>query len=296
MNIVTYNYNNNFNNEYIEDLLINKEKLIIDDKKFYFKLSVPLIDYNNEKKIIGSNTKYEIGLDYSNLLTEKIENIYIYDIIFYLEKEKYIIVDDIDKFSFINKNNKILKIFIDIIDKCERDYRRHNDILYIIKKHVTWVDYFNGYKLIEYVDKLLYYAMTYNNLINDMIMIVSRIIIIIDYDKENKKNNDYELFKNRIKVFQNNITVLKDDLEQTRHGTMQRIAYLDSGTSRILTIVASIFLPTTFLISLLSMPFKGIPFKNNKYGYFIVLFLITIIFIILIYLFYQDFANLFIKQ
>jgi len=255
MNIVTYNYNNNFNNEYIEDLLINKEKLIIDDKKFYFKLSVPLIDYNNEKKIIGSNTKYEIGLDYSNLLTEKIENIYIYDIIFYLEKEKYIIVDDIDKFSFINKNNKILKIFIDIIDKCERDYRRHNDILYIIKKHVTWVDYFNGYKLIEYVDKLLYYAMTYNNLINDMIMIVSRIIIIIDYDKENNKNNDYELFKNRIKVFQNNITVLKDDLEQTRHGTMQRIAYLDSGTSRILTIVASIFLPTTFLISLLSMPF-----------------------------------------
>jgi hypothetical protein len=296
MNIVTYNYNNNFNNEYIEDLLINKEKLIIDDKKFYFKLSVPLIDYNNEKKIIGSNTKYEIGLDYSNLLTEKIENIYIYDIIFYLEKEKYIIVDDIDKFSFINKNNKILKIFIDIIDKCERDYRRHNDILYIIKKHVTWVDYFNGYKLIEYVDKLLYYAMTYNNLINDMIMIVSRIIIIIDYDKENKKNNDYELFKNRIKVFQNNITVLKDDLEQTRHGTMQRIAYLDSGTSRILTIVASIFLPTTFLISLLSMPFKGIPFKNNKYGYFIVLFLITIIFIILIYLFYKDFANLFINQ
>lgn len=294
MNIVTYN--NNFNNEYIEDLLINKEKLIIDDKKFYFKLSVPLIDYNNEKKIIGSNTKYEIGLDYSNLLTEKIENIYIYDIIFYLEKEKYIIVDDIDKFSFINKNNKILKIFIDIIDKCERDYRRHNDILYIIKKHVTWVDYFNGYKLIEYVDKLLYYAMTYNNLINDMIMIVSRIIIIIDYDKENKKNNDYELFKNRIKVFQNNITVLKDDLEQTRHGTMQRIAYLDSGTSRILTIVASIFLPTTFLISLLSMPFKGIPFKNNKYGYFIVLFLITIIFIILIYLFYKDFANLFINQ
>lgn len=235
-------------------------------------------------------------MDYSNLLTEKIENIYIYDIIFYLEKEKYIIVDDIDKFSFINKNNKILKIFIDIIDKCERDYRRHNDILYIIKKHVTWVDYFNGYKLIEYVDKLLYYAMTYNNLINDMIMIVSRIIIIIDYDKENKKNNDYELFKNRIKVFQNNITVLKDDLEQTRHGTMQRIAYLDSGTSRILTIVASIFLPTTFLISLLSMPFKGIPFKNNKYGYFIVLFLITIIFIILIYLFYKDFANLFINQ
>lgn len=296
MDIIKYNNNKNFNKEYIENLLTNKEKLIIDDKKFYFKLSVPLIDYNNDKKILGPNTKYETGLDYSNLLTEKIENIYIYDIIFYLEKDKYILTDDVDKFSFINKDNKILKTFIDIIDKCERDYRRINDILYVIKKHVTWLDFFNGYKMIEYVDKLLFYAMTYNNLINDMIMIVSRIIIIIEYDKEKSDNNDYDLFKNRIKVFQNNIILLKDNLEQTRHGTMQRISYLDSGTSRILTIVAAIFLPTSFLISLLSMPFKGIPFKNSKYGYFIVLFIITIIFLILIYLFYEDFANLFRKQ
>jgi magnesium transporter len=127
-------------------------------------------------------------------------------------------------------------------------------------------------------------------------MIVSRIIIIINYDKDKKDNNDYELFKNRVKVFQSNVINLKDSLEQTRHGTMQRISYLDSGTTRILTIVASIFLPTSFIISLLSMPFEGVPFKGKKNGYFIVLSIILVIFLILIYLFYEDFANLFRKQ
>ena len=280
----------------IDKLLSKRDKLIVDEKKFYFSLSLPLIDYNNDKNIKGKNTQYETGLDYSSLLTEKISGLYIYKLIFYLEKDKYIITDDIDKLNFIDKNTKILKLFINIIDKCERDYRRINEILYIIKKHVTWLDFFNSYKMIEYLDKLLYYILTYNNIINDMIMIVSRIIIIIEYDKDKKDNNDYELFKNRIKVFQNNVINLKDSLEQTRHGTMQRIAYLDSGTSRILTIVAAIFLPTSFIISLLSMPFEGVPFKGRKNGYLIVLSIITAIFLTLLYLFLEDFKNFLKKQ
>ena len=129
-----------------------------------------------------------------------------------------------------------------------------------------------------------------------MIMIVSRIIIIINYNTENKENNDYDLFKNRIKVFKNNISELNEALEDTRHGTMQRIAYLDSGTTRILTIVATIFLPTSFLVSLLSMPFDGVPFKNSKKGYLIVLSIILSIFIMLIWFFYEEFINLFSKK
>lgn len=298
MNIILHNNvdNYNLNKDKLNKLLTKKEKLIVDEKKFYFMLNLPLLDYDNKKIIKGENTQYESSLDYSSLLTEKIQGLYIYKTIFYLEKEKYIITDDVDKLSFIDKNAKILNLFINIIDKCERDYRRLNEILYIIKKHVTWLDFFNSYKMVEYLDKLLYYVLSYNNIINDMIMIVSRIIIIINYDKDKKDNNDYDLFKNRIKVFQKNIINLKDSLEQTRHGTMQRIAYLDSGTSRILTIVAAIFLPTSFIISLLSMPFEGVPFKNRKNGYYIVISIIIAIFITLIYLFYEDFANLFRKQ
>lgn len=298
MNIIEYNDidNKGLDQSIVDKLVSKREKLIVDEKKFYFSLSLPLIDYNNDKNIKGKNTQYETGLDYSSLLTEKINGLYIYKLIFYLEKDKYIITDDIDKLNFIDKKAKILKLFINIIDKCERDYRRINEILYVIKKHVTWLDFFNSYKMIEYLDKLLYYILSYNNIVNDMIMIVSRIIIIIEYDKDKKDSNDYELFKNRIKVFQKNVIYLKDSLEQTRHGTMQRIAYLDSGTSRILTIVAAIFLPTSFIISLLSMPFNGVPFKNSKNGYLIVLSIITAIFLTLLYLFMEDFKNLFRKQ
>jgi len=298
MNIIEYNNidSKGLDQSIVDKLVSKREKLIVDEKKFYFSLSLPLIDYNNDKNIKGKNTQYETGLDYSSLLTEKISGLYIYKLIFYLEKEKYIITDNIDKLNFIDKNAKILKIFINIIDKCERDYRRINEILYVIKKHVTWLDFFNSYKMIEYLDKLLYYVLSYNNIVNDMIMIVSRIIIIIEYDKDKKDNNDYELFKNRIKVFQKNVIYLKDSLEQTRHGTMQRISYLDSGTTRILTIVAAIFLPTSFIISLLSMPFNGVPFKGRKNGYFIVLSIIIAIFLTLLYLFMEDFKNLFRKQ
>ena len=297
MNIISYKdiKSKNLDKQKINDILTKKEKLIVEDKNFYFALSLPILT-KELIEIKGNNTRYVKGLDYSNILVDTVDNLFIYKLVFYLEKNKYIITDDIQKLDFIDKNEKILNLFVRIIDKCEKDYRRINEILYNIKQYVTFLDFFNSYKMIEYIDKLLYYTITYQNLINDMIMIVSRIIIIINYNTKNKENNDYDLFKNRIKVFRNNISELNEALEDTRHGTMQRIAYLDSGTARILTIVATIFLPTSFLVSLLSMPFEGVPFKNSKKGYLIVLSIILTIFIALIWFFYEEFINLFGKK
>lgn len=297
MNIISYKdiKSKNLDKQKINDILTKNEKLIVEDKKFYFALALPILT-KELMEIKGNNTRYVKGLDYSNILVDTVDNLFIYKLVFYLEKDKYIITDDIQKLDFIDKSEKILNLFVRIIDKCEKDYRRINEILYNIKQYVTFLDFFNSYKMIEYIDKLLYYTITYQNLINDMIMIVSRIIIIINYNTENKENDDYDLFKNRIKVFRNNISELKEALEDTRHGTMQRIAYLDSGTARILTIVATIFLPTSFLVSLLSMPFDGVPFKNSKKGYLIILSIILSIFIMLIWFFYEEFINLFAKK
>tara|TARA_Y100000389_G_C17329550_1_gene447336 strand:- start:57 stop:950 length:894 start_codon:yes stop_codon:yes gene_type:complete len=297
MNIISYKdiKSKNLDKQKINDILTKKEKLIVEDKKFYFALSLPILT-KELMEIKGNNTRYVKGLDYSNILVDTVDNLFIYKLVFYLEKNKYIITDDIQKLDFINKSEKILNLFVRIIDKCEKDYRRINEILYNIKQYVTFLDFFNSYKMIEYIDKLLYYTITYQNLINDMIMIVSRIIIIINYNTENKENDDYDLFKNRIKVFRNNISELNEALEDTRHGTMQRISYLDSGTTRILTIVATIFLPTSFLVSLLSMPFDGVPFKNSKKGYLIIVSIILSIFIMLIWFFYEEFINLFAKK
>jgi Mg2+ and Co2+ transporter CorA len=64
---------------------------------------------------------------------------------------------------------------------------------------------------------------------------------------------------------------------------------LDSGTSRILTIVASVFLPTAFLVSLFLMPLNGVPLRKRKNAYWIFLAAILVIFVIMVTLFRKDF-------
>lgn len=283
----------NINIGFINDLIDNKQKLIINNDTYYFSIYLPeLADKKNGN--YGHNTIYEEGLDYSNILDAVIPNMYMYRIVFAIDKKKYIIIDNPAKISFINVNDKILNTFINIIDNCEKDYRAIDDILYNIKKKVTFIEFFNSYTLIEYIDKLLFYTSSYSNLAKDMIIVVSRMVIDIDYEKD--KNKDYTTFKNRVTIFQNNINNITENLEKTRHGTMQRISYLDSGTARILTIVAAIFLPTTFFITLLSMPFKGVPFRNDNRGYYTVILIILVMFSVLGFVFYKDFENLFKKQ
>lgn len=281
------------NIKYVNNLVTNNEKIIMVKDSYYFSIYLPELNYKNNGNS-GRNTIYEEGLDYSNVLEIVLPNMYMYMIVFIIDKKKYIVIDNPEKISFIKPDDKILNIFIKIIDKCEKDYLIIDSILYNIKKKVTFIEFYSSYTLIEYIDKLLFYSSSYNNIIKDMIIVISRIAIDIDYEKD--KNKDYAKFKNRITIFQNNINNIIDNLERTRHGTMQRISYLDSGTARILTIVAAIFLPTTFFITLLSMPFKGVPFRNSNGGYYIVISIITIMFFILGLIFYKDFENIFKKQ
>ena len=77
---------------------------------------------------------------------------------------------------------------------------------------------------------------------------------------------------------------------------MQRISYLDSGTARILTIVATIFLPTSFIVALLSMPLNGVPLRYKKNGYYIFIIILIVVFIILFAIFHKDFYNMLQKQ
>jgi len=279
----------NINITSLNNILNDNDKILINDNTFYFSILLPdmgdEVSINIDKSL--TNTFYEKGLDYSSLLKSNIPYMNIYKIVFALDKKKYIIIEDIDVLNFLKSENKLLNTFVDIIDKCEKDYRRIDEILYNIKKKVTFINFFDSYHIIEYTDKLLLYTLNYDNLIKDMIMVSSRIVIDVDYDKT--KNKDHLIFKNRITIFKNNIDNLHNNLEQTRRGTMQRIAYLDSGTSRILTIVASIFLPTSFLISTLSMPYKGVPLRNVWYGYYVVITIIIMIFIISFMYFYKDF-------
>lgn len=129
-----------------------------------------------------------------------------------------------------------------------------------------------AYKLVECVDKLILYTSFYISFINDM-----------------KNIKDIKVPMNITEV----INHLVETLNNTRHAIMQRIAYLDSGTVRILTIVATIFLPASFLISIITMDLYDNPLKKLKNPFITFLILILILFIALIILFRKDFIMLF---
>jgi Mg2+ and Co2+ transporter CorA len=106
-------------------------------------------------------------------------------------------------------------------------------------------------------------------------------------------NINTQSFDKTYATFRDSVKLLNDILEQTRHGAMQRIAYLDSGTARILTIVATIFLPLAFLVALFSMPLQGAPLRRKKNAYWVFVYIILVIFVALVALFYRDFIALF---
>ena len=102
-------------------------------------------------------------------------------------------------------------------------------------------------------------------------------------DKTNNISN-YFSNKNELNIELNNIlnnnikyiNDLNDNLYQTRHSCMQRIQYMESSISRLLTYVATIFLPLSFLLGFISLPIKNIPFRNNNNFIYYLLFIIIL--------------------
>ena len=273
----------------VDKIIFNNEKFIKENNNYIFFISYPKLVFNSveiDKK--SPYNLYEYGLDYSDILKYKIPDMIIYKIIFASNDNKYIICDYDKILNIIDINDNLINIFINFINICEKDYRKLDYIAYNIKKFVTFIEFYDSYKLIEYIDKILFYISTYNNIIKDFEMIILRI--------NNKNNSIIEKVNNRIIIFKNNINNLTKNLEQTRHGTMQRISYLDSGTARILTIVATIFLPTSFIVALLSMPLNGVPLRYKKNGYYIFIIILIVVFIILFAIFHKDFYNMLQKQ
>ena len=293
MELINYNKWENEKKELdlllVDKIIFNNEKFIKENNNYIFFISYPKLVFNSveiDKK--SQYNLYEYGLDYSDILKYKIPDMIIYKIIFASNDNKYIICDYDKILNIIDINDNLINIFTNFINICEKDYRKLDYIAYNIKKFVTFIEFYDSYKLIEYIDKILFYISTYNNIIKDFEMIILRI--------NNKNNSIIEKVNNRIIIFKNNINNLTKNLEQTRHGTMQRISYLDSGTARILTIVATIFLPTSFIVALLSMPLNGVPLRYKKNGYYIFILILIVVFIILFAIFHKDFYNMLQKQ
>ena len=284
MKIINYNdiNNNEINTLVIEQLLFKNSKILDDNLDKYYLIEYPVINFNKNK--------YDNDIFFNILNQKKFENINITIPKLILTK---IIFCKVNNSNFLIKSNNyevadtsnILTLFIKYTNTIFNDLNIFLNIISKISDLKTNISYFNSYYLVEAIDLLQTYLFYYQENINQFKKISN---IFSDKNEINIK-----FIENLNLTYKKYITIY-NLLNDNRHSVMQRIAYLETGMSRLLTIVATIFLPMTFIVSFFSMPFKNMPFKNNKYGILYVIFIIIILMIIILnYLFEDIYQNFF---
>ena len=268
----------------VEALAFSNERFVIEKERTLFALSYHELDDKEQQP-----TFYRVQTPKFDALGISIPRMVSNKFICVIEKKELLVisnstfVDNAFKESDTQSMpaiDQLLYAFWHIIDASEVDFLKLQRVVYDIKKLVTHVDFFEGYKLVEALAILSQYTLNHEAMVQDMMLVLRRL---------GYKSEFTPKFKERASAFVTQIDAQNRVIEQTRHATMQRIAFLDSGTSRILTIVASVFLPTAFLVSLFLMPLNGVPLRKRKNAYWIFLAAILVIFVIMVTLFRKDF-------
>lgn len=276
MKILTYDmlnqndYTKYINSEIVDKLIYNNLHYYNTQKNIYFLLLIPILQYNYTKTKNSPYELYEEGYMSSmiNIPTMIFKKIIIcYNIKF---KKFIFIVNDMNDITdknilnfLINNTNYIIKIN-NIFD----------NLIMKINKILINIDYFKLTKMINLIDKLLIYLHYFNSIY----MQINNIFLLI-----NNKHELLYILKNNLNNINNNILTMKENLQNIRQTLFQKITYIETGNSRILTGVATIFLPLSFIIAFFSLPFKNMPLRKNKYGYIYIIMLIIISLCIIYY-------------
>lgn len=274
-------------NTSVNTLVFNNDRLVKAPEGIYGLLGIPRLLFKDTSLPAASAYKTVIqGLNYSKTLSFSVPSMVVYKTILFKPATKHTytcIYEPGNPFiSPATEKSAYVSAFIELlIGICESEFQKLHRIALEIKKKATYIDFYISYQLIEYLDILLSHTLYYTLFLQDLhAFAVHTEMPTAPFQKV------YDTMKE-------SLGLLNTVLEQTRHGTMQRISYLDSGTARILTIVATIFLPTAFLVSLVSMPLRGAPLRDKKNGYWMVVVILLAIFTFLIGIFYRDFVALF---
>jgi hypothetical protein len=271
---VEYQHFQDTKNAIVDKLIYHNDRYIINGDDKYMLMEIPRIDLQSKqsKEPSSAYQMYVNELNYQEELGIYIPSISIYKIVLIKNKNGIQCLYDTNN-DIIKPTNDIFELLRNIIFIMESDIQILHKLTYEAKVLSTYIDFYISYKLVECIDKIIAYSWHYSYLLHNIAAFAKLFEVKLDYN--------YDTLYDSIRLLINN-------LEQTRHGTMQRMAYIDSGTSRLLTIIATIFLPTSFLIALFSMPFKNVPFRNGMRSYYIFMAMISIIFLVLIAIFHKD--------
>lgn len=270
-------YNHTFDKDIIDKLIFNNLNFYYDNNKkiFYYLLIYPSYTFHNIEKynkiytnIIDININSKINL----LLKENFP---------FIKLNKFIIVynNNNDKFTFILNNdfniqsNNILNFFINSINEFNKDLNVIYNSINKLTNSILNSTYFETELITNSVNAILINLFHYYNIIEQFKNI---------YNNGNKSFDKFVL-NNNINIISEKINKYTNYCYNTRTTSLQRITYLEAGTSRLLTSIATIFLPLSFCIAFFSLPFKNIPFRNNDNGIFFITYILIIIVIIIIF-------------
>ena len=280
--------NHTFDKMIIDKLIFNNINFYYDNKKkiYYYLLIYPSYKFDNIEKYNKIYTNI-IDIDIDSKI-----NIILKQKFPLIKLNKIVIVYNInnDKFTIILNNdyklkgNNILNFFINSINEFNKDLNIINNTINRLTNVILNSSYNETEIITNSVNSILINLFYYYNIIEQFKNIY------------NNGNNSFDKFvlNNNINIISGKINKYIDYCYNTRTTSLQRITYLEAGTSRLLTSIATIFLPLSFCIAFFSLPFKNIPFRNNDNGIlFITIILIMIVIIIIFYMSKQFHKTLF---
>ena len=260
-----YSYDNHiFNNDLIEKLIYTSKSNIIIKDSFYILINLSTYkEHDIHNKEFGSI--YDLSIDkfnYSNLIIPKL-NIH------------KIIINKIDNNISLISNcifqyNNIYDFLNSILNTSINDIEIINNVLIKISKTNSSMD--NLYTNISTLSKISSHILYFDNFIDKIDLTIHFL--------QNEKNEKNIKIIHKINLIKQRIFSIKFYYDTIKTTSIQKITHHETTISKILTYVATIFLPLSICIGLFSLPIKNIPFRNNENSLYLILFILFVICII----------------
>ena len=267
-----YSYDNHiFNDNIIDKLLYTSKNNFIIKDDFYILINLSTYKlYNLYNKELSS--LYDLSIDkfkYDNLIIPKL-NIY----------KK--IINKVDNNISLLSNcifqyNNIYSFLNNIINTSINDIEIINNLLITISKSNS--SSLSLYTNINTLSKISSHILYFDNFIY-------KISLTINFLQNEKNEKNIKIIE-KINFLKNRIISIKFFYDTIKTTSIQKVSHHETNITKILTYVATIFLPLSFIIGIFSLPIKNIPFRNNENSLYFILFIIFIICIIVSFYFIE---------
>tara|TARA_B110000259_G_scaffold188391_1_gene246986 strand:+ start:5130 stop:5966 length:837 start_codon:yes stop_codon:yes gene_type:complete len=260
-----YSYDNHiFNANIIDKLIYTSTNNFIIKDDFYILINLSTYKLHNlHNKELSS--LYDLSIDkfdFDNLIIPK------------LNIHKIIITKVDNNVSLISncifQYNNIYSFLNNILNTSINDIEVINNLLILISK--TNSSSLSLYTNISTLSKISSHILYFDNYIDKIMLTINFL--------QNEKNEKNIKIIDKTKLVKDKINTIKFFYDSIKTTTIQKVTHHETNISKILTYVATIFLPLSFIIGVFSLPIKNIPFRNNENSLYFILFILFIICII----------------